>query len=313
MATGGGWCSCSPRSAARIASVLPGDVAAAGALERGGHLRPGQPGRRDRVGGLSQQLQCIRRIQVLESLQRGGEVLAQRGTQPLHLPGTLPDHRLMGAGGHLDRLGPGAVTGHRPQLAGVDAHHVRQGVRIALIALGPRRAVPFPVPGHLPRINRVNPIPGRAQRHDPQAPVGLDADHHLGGLGIRLGELADQRVQPGDPGDPFRQPRPGQHPAPLVLQLDVVMISPVIADKQHTSLPRSIHLQSPARQREENTNGLMEQCSRQRRARHPFSGTALLTAGKGTVSAEGWTIRPGSESAHSPAATGPESAVWPTR
>ena len=36
-------------------------------------------------------------------------------------------------------------------------------------------------------------------------------------------------------------PRPGQHPALLVLHLDVVMIfSPVIADEQHTSLP-SIH------------------------------------------------------------------------
>jgi hypothetical protein len=57
----------------------------------------------------------------------------------------------------------------------------------------------------------------------------------------------------------------------------------------------------------------MDQCSRHRRARHPFSGTALLTASKGTVSAQGWTIRPGSASAHPPAATRPESAVQPTR
>ena len=35
--------------------------------------------------------------------------------------------------------------------------------------------------------------------------------------------------------------------------------------------------------------------------------------GKGTVSAKGWTIRPVSGSAHSPAATGSESAVWPAR
>ena len=105
--------------------------------------------------------------------------------------------------------------------------------------------MPLPVPGHLPRVDRVDRITGRAQRRDPQAPVGLDAGHHLTRLGIWPGELADQRVQPGDPGDPLRQPRPGQHLALLVLQLDVVMIfSPVIADEQHTSLPRSIYLQS---------------------------------------------------------------------
>ena len=103
--------------------------------------------------------------------------------------------------------------------------------------------MPFPVPGHLPRIDRVDGIARRTQRRHPQAPVGLDADRHLTRLGVRAGELADQRVQPGDPGDPFRQPRPGQHPARLVLHLDVVMIfSPVIADEQHTSLPSIRHL-----------------------------------------------------------------------
>jgi hypothetical protein len=217
---------------------LAGDVAAAGALECSGHLRPGQPGGPGRIRGLGQQLQRIRRVEVLKGLQRSGEVLPQRSAQPLHLPGTLPDQRLVGAGGHLEGRRLGAVTGHRPQLAGVGAHHPGHRVRIGLIAFGPRRAMPLPVPGHLPRVDRIDDIPGRAQRCHPQAPVGLDTDRDLTRLGVRADELADQRVQPGDPGDPFRQPRPGQHPAPLVLQLDVVMIfSPVIADKQHTSLP----------------------------------------------------------------------------
>jgi hypothetical protein len=53
---------------------LAGDVAA-GALERGGYLRPGQPRGPARVGSPGQQLQRLRRIQVLEGLQRSGEVL----------------------------------------------------------------------------------------------------------------------------------------------------------------------------------------------------------------------------------------------
>jgi len=147
----------------------------------------------------------------------------------------------MRAGGHLDRLSPRAVTGYRPQLMRAGAHHIRQGVRAGLIAFGPRRAVPVPVPGHLPRVDRIDRIPRRAQRCHPQPPVGLDAGRHLAGLGIRAGELADQRVQAGDPGDPLRQPRPGQHPALPVLQLDAVMIfRPVIPGEQHTSLPRSV-------------------------------------------------------------------------
>ena len=98
--------------------------------------------------------------------------------------------------------------------------------------------MPLPVAGHLPRVDRVDGIAGRVQRRHPQAPVGPDAEGHLTGLDVQISELADQRVQPGEPGDPLREPRPGQHPAPLVLHLDVVMIfSPVIPGKQHTSLP----------------------------------------------------------------------------
>jgi hypothetical protein len=84
--------------------------------------------------------------------------------------------------------------------------------------------MPSPVSGHLPRVDRIHDISGRGQRRHPQAPVGLDADHHLPGFGIRPGALADQRMQAGDTGDPLRQPRPGQHLALLILQLDVVVV-----------------------------------------------------------------------------------------
>jgi hypothetical protein len=44
----------------------------------------------------------------------------------------------------------------------------------------------------------------------------------------------DELMQPGDPGNPLRQPRPRQPMASLVLHLHVVMIfSPVVADEQH--------------------------------------------------------------------------------
>ena len=48
---------------------------------------------------------------------------------------------------------------------------------------------------------------------------------------------------------------------------------------------------------------------------HDTPSVVLLSSrpGEGTVSAKGWTVRPGSRSAHPPAATGPESALWPTR
>jgi hypothetical protein len=88
---------------------------------------------------------------------------------------------------------------------------------------------------------------------------------------------------------------------------------PVIAGEQHTGLPSIRHLREQLRQREENTNGLMD--SAHASGGHDTPSVVLLSSrpGEGTVSAKGWTIRPGSGSAHPPAATGSESAVWPAR
>src|SRR6185312_13215657 len=77
------------------------DVMAAGALERGGHLGAGQLRRPGRVRRLGQQFQRVRGIEVIERLQRGGEVLPQLVPQPLHRPGAVPDHRLVRAGHHF--------------------------------------------------------------------------------------------------------------------------------------------------------------------------------------------------------------------
>ena len=120
-----------------------------------------------------------RGVEVVERHQRGGEVVAQRVPQPLGVPGPFPDQRLVRPGHHLDRRGLRAVPGHRPQLVGVGAHHVRQHVRVAGVALGTRHPVPFPVPGRLQRVDRKHRVPGRDQRRHPRAPVGLDPDQHL--------------------------------------------------------------------------------------------------------------------------------------
>ena len=116
---------------------LAGDVAAAGALERRGDLRAGQLRGPGRVRRLGQQFQRVGRVQVLESLQRGGEVLPQPVPQPLHLPGPFPDQRLMGPRHHLDRPRARAVACHRAQLMGIGAHHVGQHVRVAGSLLAP--------------------------------------------------------------------------------------------------------------------------------------------------------------------------------
>ncbi len=132
------------RSAARIAAVLSARLTAPGALERGVDLRGGQLRGRGRVGGLGQQLQRVGGVQVLERLQRGGEEIPQLVAQPLDVAGPFPDQRLMRPGHDLDRLRARAVRGHRPQLMGVGAHHVRQQVRVAGVAFGlpTPRAVP---------------------------------------------------------------------------------------------------------------------------------------------------------------------------
>jgi hypothetical protein len=80
-----------------------------------------------------------------------------------------------------------------------------------------------PVAGHLQRVDRIHLITGGDQRHHPQAPIGLNPNHHLLRLGILLELLRDQLVQPSDPSDPLGQPGPTQPPTGLVLQLHIMV------------------------------------------------------------------------------------------
>jgi hypothetical protein len=81
--------------------------------------------------------------------------------------------------------------------------------------------MPFPVPGRLQRIDRVS---GRRQRCHPRPLAGLDPNPHPGRLGLLAEMIADHRMQPGHPGRTLGQPCPGQGPAGMIHQLNIVMV-----------------------------------------------------------------------------------------
>jgi hypothetical protein len=237
-------------------------AAAAGPFERGADLGGGQPGRGRRAGGLGQQLKRIGGGQVRVRLQCGGEEIPQLVAQPVHLPGPFPGQRLMRPGHHLDRLRRRAVRSDQAQLMSIGADHVGQHMRIPGVAFGTRDRMPFPVPGRLQRIDRINRVSGRRQGGHPRPPVGLDANPYLGLLVVLAKMLAEHRMQPGHPGRTLGQPRPGQGPAAMVHQLHIVMtFSPVVSDQhQHRRLPSRTQpvTGSPGR----TISDLMNQCSR---------------------------------------------------
>ena len=87
------------------------------------------------------------------------------------------------------------------------------------------------VAGHGQRVDREHLISGRGQRIHPQAAVGFDADHHLGGV---VGMLGDQLVQPRDPGQALGQSPRRQPVAGVVHQIHVVVVfCPVVSDEEH--------------------------------------------------------------------------------
>jgi len=148
------------------------------------------------------------------------------------------DQGLMGAGDDPDGLGLFAVPGHRPQLGPVDADHVGQRVRIALVAFGPGGGITLGEPGDLPGVDREDSVVGGEQGLHPGAPVGLDPDHDFFRLEVLAAVSGDQRVQPGDSFYPLGQPGRSQFLAGLVLDLHIVVVfGPVIADEQQPAPP----------------------------------------------------------------------------
>jgi hypothetical protein len=246
--TGAGWASAGVRNACAIAAAFAS--------------RSRRRARRSAAVIWARVSRAVRGGEVVERLEGGREVLPQRRPQPQLVAHAFGDQRLMRPGQHLHRGRGRAVPGHRAQLVAVGAHHVGQGVRIPGVALGAGVGVPFPIPRHLPRIDRIHPVPGRDQRLHPRPAVGLDPDQHLSRPGLRLGPdvaaagivndadslvggrqvLGDQLMQPGHPGQALGQPHLAQPPTIPVLDLHlVVVLGPVISYVEHARRPSPLH------------------------------------------------------------------------
>ena len=76
------------------------------------------------------------------------------------------------------------------------------------------------VAGDRERVDREYLIAGRAQRLHPQAAVGFDADHHLGGV---LSVGGHQLVEPTDAGKTLREPAHRQPGTVGIHHVDVVV------------------------------------------------------------------------------------------
>jgi hypothetical protein len=216
-------------------------VVAARGPQRGSDLGASQPRCPRRVRGAPQQCQRIRRGQVVEGLHGGGKELQQNRPQPKHMTGPLPDRGLVRASQELHGVGQLTVPGDLAVMIPVQADDLREHMRITSIGLRTRGGVPLPVPRRRERIDREHLVPGGPQRRHPRTAVSLDPDDHprryFPGRQLRPARgsmLGDERVQPGDALQPFRQPGPCQPPPVLVLELHImVVLSPVISDKQH--------------------------------------------------------------------------------
>ena len=222
--TAGGWPSWALRSAARMTAALPGMSRRRARLRAALTCARVSFAARAGSGALPSSSSASEASRSAKASSAAGKYSRSWWRSRRGLPGPLPDQRLTGTRHHLDRLRVRAVARHGVQLAGIGAHHIGQHVRVTAVALGAGDPVTFPVPRGLQRVHPVDRVPGRDQRADPRAAVGPGPGHHLRIIGALAQLLPDQLMQPGHPGHPLRQPPAGQHPAPLVHQLHVMMI-----------------------------------------------------------------------------------------
>ena len=93
-------------------------------------------------------------VEVLKGQQGRGKVLPQGGAQPCDMTAAVPDQRLVGARGQLDRLTQVGVLSDRSMVRSVQADDLGQQVRIGRIGLSSRGGVPLAVAGHRKRVDR---------------------------------------------------------------------------------------------------------------------------------------------------------------
>ena len=158
----------------------------------------------------------------------------------------------------------------------IGADEIGQHLGVARVGLGAGHDMALPVAGHRQRVDGVDLIAGGHQGGHPQASVGLDAHHHLGGFPRELGE---QLVQGAHGGHALGESALGQHGALFVKDHHVVVdLGPVITNEDQPSSCPSRHGQLRAAR--ESCLDLMDQCSA---ARHPTCGRFPSRTDGGTV------------------------------
>ena len=173
----------------------------------------------------------------------------------------VPDHRLGARATTLTPSASGRVTGGRAQLVGIGAHHVRQHVRVAVVALGAGQRVPFPVPeacsgftGNTSTRPRSAPRPtGRGRSRSRSSPPRPRVLRH---------EPAISACNPAMPAAALGQPPLRQDLAGLVHHLDVVMIlGPVGSPSLQRHRTSRQRCRSPSGSlREQPSSHLIKQC-----------------------------------------------------
>ncbi len=156
----------------------------------------------------------------------------------------------------LDRARVVAVTGDPPMIVAVGANQIGEHLGVTSVGLRASNIVTVAVTRDRERVDRVHLIAGRDQRLDPQAAIGLDADHHLSGF---ISVIGDELMERANPRKSLRQSSSRELLAALVHQMNVVMIfCPVVTDEQHPGrLPSPWWFAS----RRATSGDLMDQCS----------------------------------------------------
>ena len=183
----------------------------------------------------------------------------------------------------------GAVAGHRPQLVGVGAHHVREHVRVAAVALGARtrRAAPgtaTPAAGS-PRTPCTRPRPAPAT-HGPRS-VSIPTDH-LRVVRVLAQVPPDQLVQPRPsrprPRAAAASPAPSR-PRPSPPRRD----GPQPSHHPRTAAPAlpSSDAETPSAASGRTISDLMKLCSRQQAGTTSQQRSTLPVTGRGTIFRQG--------------------------
>jgi hypothetical protein len=137
----------------------------------------------------------------------------------------------MGPGKDLDPFNQLRVAGDRAMVVPVRANEISQHLGVTAVRFGPRDSVAVPIPGRGHRVDGVDLVARTHQCGHEQAPVYLDADHHLRGL---IDVVTDELMQLSNAFHRIGHPTTAHHRARLIHHTDVVMVlRPIHSNEDH--------------------------------------------------------------------------------